>query len=185
MNSPMSTRCTWLASGSAIVRRWRTNITYRSRQPTSKKRCDFRCCTTWNRTAWSRKRLRTSPHKTLSCRALRLRAIPCGVQMYPQGESNPCLLAENQMSWASRRWGPRPSFSTPRRGLSRSGSRPMRGRARGRIRKCVRVARRRHHPRRVRLGRTPPRIARFRSGRNARSRCRDPASPRRLVRHPK
>jgi integrase len=24
---------------------------------------------------------------------------------YPQGESNPCSLAENQMSWATRRWG--------------------------------------------------------------------------------
>jgi hypothetical protein len=24
---------------------------------------------------------------------------------YPQGESNPCPLAENQISWATRRWG--------------------------------------------------------------------------------
>src|SRR5690606_4229478 len=24
---------------------------------------------------------------------------------YPQGESNPCPLAENQVSWATRRWG--------------------------------------------------------------------------------
>lgn len=29
-----------------------------------------------------------------------------GLSVYPQGDSNPCLLAENQTSWATRRWGP-------------------------------------------------------------------------------
>lgn len=26
--------------------------------------------------------------------------------MYPQGDLNPCLQAENLASWATRRWGP-------------------------------------------------------------------------------
>ena len=32
---------------------------------------------------------------------------------YPHGESNPGLLAENQISWATRRWGPHPHAPRP------------------------------------------------------------------------
>src|SRR5262249_15671020 len=39
------------------------------------------------------------PRKARRCERVR-------VNLYPQGESNPCFRTENPESWATRRWGP-------------------------------------------------------------------------------